>query len=85
MSKNQLTVFLGPSCTVEEAKTYLPIADYLPPAARVSFYNIINDDYHTIILVDLRWNVERAVAESILDEQSGPSDAYLRSTRRPWH
>ena len=52
MSNRRTAVFLGPSCTEREAKKLLPEADYYPPAARGSFYNIINDDYQTIVLID---------------------------------
>ena len=52
MSNNHIAVFLGPSCHREEAKKHLENADYYPPAARGSFYNIINDGYRIIILID---------------------------------
>jgi hypothetical protein len=52
MSNNQIAVFLGPSCNMEEAKKYLKNADYYAPAARGSFYNIINDGYRIIVLID---------------------------------
>ncbi|MGO6855658.1 hypothetical protein ELI13_34575 [Rhizobium ruizarguesonis] len=49
---NKIAVFLGPSCTIEEARSILPEADYLPPAARGSIYGIINDGYRMIVLLD---------------------------------
>lgn len=52
MSRHRVAVFLGPSCSEPEARRYLPDADYYPPAARGSFYNIINDGYDTIVLID---------------------------------
>jgi hypothetical protein len=52
LSQPRAAVFLGPSCSEPEARRHLPDADYLPPAARGSFYNIINDGYDTIVLID---------------------------------
>ncbi len=52
MSSHPIAVFLGPSCALEEAKRHLAAADYFPPAARGSFYGIINDGYRRIVLID---------------------------------
>ncbi|WP_337689644.1 TfuA-like protein [Mycetohabitans sp. B46] len=52
MSTHQIAVFLGPSCPLDEARTHLAGADYFPPAARGSFYDIINDGYQIIVLID---------------------------------
>jgi hypothetical protein len=52
MGSNKIAVFLGPSCPREEAKEHLGNADYYAPAARGSFYNIINDGYRIIVLID---------------------------------
>ncbi|MDW9486190.1 hypothetical protein GOA59_20565 [Sinorhizobium meliloti] len=51
-TNNEIAVFLGPSCSIEEAKSILPEADYFPPAARGSIYGIINDGYRMIVLLD---------------------------------
>jgi len=52
LSQNQIAVFLGPSCPLNEAKGHLASADYFPPAARGSFYDIVNDGYRVIVLID---------------------------------
>ncbi len=52
MSNHQIAVFLGPTCPAEEAREYLENADYYAPAIRGSFYNIINDGYRLIVLID---------------------------------
>jgi hypothetical protein len=52
LSRHRIAVFLGPSCPEHEARERLSDADYYSPAARGSFYNIINDGYHTIVLID---------------------------------
>ncbi len=52
MNTHRIAVFLGPSCQEREAKKHLENADYYPPAFRGSFYNIINDGYETIVLID---------------------------------
>lgn len=52
MNSHHVAVFLGPSCPLDEAKVYLPNADYFPPASRGSFYDIINDGYKVIVLID---------------------------------
>ncbi len=49
---NKIAVFLGPTCSTGEAKKHLESADYLAPAVRGSFYNIINDGYKIIVLID---------------------------------
>jgi hypothetical protein len=48
----KIAVFLGPSCSLEDARQILPQADYFPPAARGSIYRIINDGYRMIVLLD---------------------------------
>lgn len=52
MRHRRNAVFLGPSCPQAEALHCLPDADYYPPAARGSFYAIINHGYETIVLLD---------------------------------
>ncbi|HEX2763722.1 MAG TPA: TfuA-like protein [Allosphingosinicella sp.] len=52
MGDQKIAVFLGPSCAADEARIHLKNADYYPPAFRGSFYNIINDQYDTIVLID---------------------------------